>query len=98
MSTISGLSSIRAYKMSGNFTSNQIKYLDINKRVRLTKVGMQSWFSVNLTYISFFINMGSIGYCLLSDNANASLAGLLMNYAINLSSDIINFTNTFTIF
>ena len=42
--------------------------------------------------------MASIGYCLLSDNTNASLAGLLMNYAINLSSDIIIFTNSVTQF
>ena len=48
--------------------------------------------------MSFFINMGSIGYCLLSSNTNASLAGLLMNYAINLSSDINTTTNNITQF
>ena len=75
-----------------------MKNLDNNKRVRLTKTGMESWFSINLTYLSFFVNMASVGYCILSDNPNASLAGLLMNYAINLSSDIINFTNYVSIF
>jgi hypothetical protein len=75
-----------------------MRYLDTNKRVRITKAGMDSWFSINLTYLSFFINMGSIGYCLLSDNTNASLAGLLMSYAINLSSDIINTTNNISSF
>jgi hypothetical protein len=76
----------------------QAKKLDRNKRVRLTSAGLESWFSTNLSYMSFFINMTSIGYCLLSSNTSASLAGLLMNYAINLSSDVINFANVVTVF
>lgn len=98
LSTISGLSSIRAYRMTNEFTDKQMKYLDINKRVRLTKAGMESWFSINLTYLSFFINMVSIGYCILSDNPNASLAGLLMNYAITISEIIISLTNNIAVF
>jgi hypothetical protein len=42
--------------------------------------------------------MTAIGYCILSDNDNASLAGLLMNYALNLSDDIIGVTQTFAFF
>ena len=75
-----------------------MRFLNRNKQARLTRTAMESWFSLNLTYLSFFINMASIGYCLLSDNTNASLAGLLMNYAINLSNDIIVFTNSVTQF
>lgn len=59
---------------------------------------MESWFSVNLTYLSFIINMASVGYCIFTDNTDAALAGLLMNYAVNLSSDIISVTNNFAIF
>ena len=44
-----------------------------------------------LTYLSFCVNMTAIGYCILSSNDNPSLAGLLMNYAIGLSTDIIYF-------
>jgi ATP-binding cassette, subfamily C (CFTR/MRP), member 1 len=98
ISTVAGLSSIRAYRMTHQFMDRQAKNLDRNKRVRLTRTGMESWFSINLSYLSFFINMGSIGYCLLSGNTNASLAGLLMNYAVNLSGDIILFTNSVTVF
>jgi ABC-type multidrug transport system fused ATPase/permease subunit len=82
--------------MSNQFIEKQVKLLDINKRVRLTKTGMENWFAINLTYLSFFVNMAAIGYCLLSSNTNASLVGLLMNYAINLSSDIIEFTDSVT--
>ena len=70
---ISGLSTIRAYRMGQEFTNRQMVAFDINKRVRLTKAGMGSWFSINLTYLSFFVNLIAIGYCLLSDNSNASL-------------------------
>ena len=98
LSAISGLASIRGYKITHEFTNKQMKLLDINKRVRLTKAGMESWFSINLTYLSFLINTVSIGYCILSDNPNASLAGLLMNYAITLSNVIKNFTNDIAVF
>jgi len=59
---------------------------------------MSSWFSVNLTYVSFMINMASIGYCLLSANSNPALAGLLMTYALTLSSDITKTTDRITLF
>ena len=75
-----------------------MRFLDQNKRVRLTRTAMESWFSLNLAYFSFFISTVSIGYCIFSDNTNASLTGLLMNYAINLSNDIIIFTNSVTQF
>lgn len=63
--------------------------IDTNKKVRLNKSALESWFSLSLTYVTFLVNMSAVGYCILSDNNNASLAGLLMNYALNASSDII---------
>jgi len=98
ISTISGLATIRAYQLSSNFTHRQTSSLDLNKRVRLTRAAMNSWFSVNLTYVSFMINMASIGYCLLSANSNPALAGLLMTYALTLSSDITKTTDRITLF
>lgn len=68
-----------------------MKFIDINKKVRLNKSALECWFSLSLTYLSFIVNMSAIGYCILSSNENASLAGLLMNYALSLSSDIIGF-------
>jgi ATP-binding cassette subfamily C (CFTR/MRP) protein 2 len=68
-----------------------MKFIDINKRVRLNKSALESWFSLTLTYLSFLVNMSAIGYCILSSNDNPSLAGLLMNYALGLSTDITNF-------
>lgn len=98
MSSISGLSTIRAYQKQGDFINRQIIFIDNNKRVRLNKAALESWFSISLTYLSFLVNMAAIGYCILSTNDNPSLAGLLMNYALNLSSDIIGFTLSFAYF
>ena len=42
--------------------------------------------------------MTAIGYCILSSNDNPSLAGLLMNYAINLSGDISYLILSFSYF
>ena len=40
LSTISGLSTIRAYGKSQDFADWQFGYFDLNKRVRLTKSGL----------------------------------------------------------
>lgn len=56
--------------------------------MRTVKLGLESWFSLNLTYLSFFVNIVAIGYCLLSESTSAAIAGLLITYALNLSSDI----------
>jgi hypothetical protein len=72
--------------------------IDINKKVRLNKSALESWFSLTLTYLSFLISMTAIGYCILSSNDNPSLAGLLMNYAVGLSTDIIYVILTFATF
>ena len=42
--------------------------------------------------------MSAVGYCLLSSNNNASLAGLLMTYALSLSDDILFLTFTYAYF
>lgn len=42
--------------------------------------------------------MTAIAFCMLSSNDTASLAGLLMNYALSLSDDIINVTLSWAYF
>ena len=51
---------------------------------------LESWFSMRLAMLTFFINMSAIGYSILSNNQNAALLGLLLTYAMNLNEDIIN--------
>lgn len=57
--------------------------------MRLCREAMESWFSLRLSLLSFLINMSALAYCILSNNENASLAGLLLTYAGLLNDDII---------
>lgn len=66
----------------------QFDKCDINKRMRLTRSGLQSWFSLRLTLLSFFINMTAIAYSIFGGNSSSSLAGLLLTYALTFSQDV----------
>jgi ATP-binding cassette subfamily C (CFTR/MRP) protein 1 len=92
MSSINGLSSIRAYKMQSFFLESQMVTTDKNKRVRLSKAGLENWFCNVLGFMSYLINMPCIGYCMLSNNTNPSLMGLLMVYALSLSDCMVSMT------
>lgn len=70
----------------------QIRKIETNKRARITKEALGSWFSVRLTILSFTVNLFAIGFCLLGSTTDPSLAGLLLAYALNLSDDIISLT------
>ena len=89
-SAVNELGTIRAYNLEGEFLNNQIQKVDINKRMRVGREALESWFSMRLAILTFFINMTAIGYSILSNNTNAALLGLLLTYAMNLNEDIIN--------
>jgi hypothetical protein len=74
------------------FLETQIKKMDNNKRVRLTKAGLENWFSNILSLLSFFVNMPCIAYCMFNNSSNPSLVGLLMVYALSLSDSMIDLT------
>lgn len=44
-----------------------------------------------MAMFSFIINMSALAFSILSDNENASLIGLLLTYANQLSDDIVSF-------
>jgi len=91
MSTVNGLSVIRSYNLQEDFIKEQMKKVDRNKQIRITKDGLEGWFAQRLSLLSFVVNMAAIAFCLLSDNKNSSLVGLLMTYALTLNEDILNF-------
>lgn len=84
LSTISGLSTLRAYNKEREFTDEQYGHFDLNKRVRLTKSGLGNWFANTLAYLCFFVNIPCIGYCMFSDETDPAVMGLLMTYALFL--------------
>lgn len=92
LSTISGLSTIRAFGRQDDFTKAQLSYFDSNKRVRLTASGLESWFALVLSFLSFFINMPCIAYCMFSQGTDPSAMGLLMVYCLGVSEGIVALT------
>jgi ATP-binding cassette subfamily C (CFTR/MRP) protein 2 len=90
LSAINGIETIRAYNLEEKFLQMQIERIDQNKRLRITRESLESWFCQRLSLITFFINMTAIGYCMFSENENPSLAGLLLTYALTLADDIID--------
>lgn len=84
LSTISGLSTIRAYHKELEFSAWQFEYFDINKKVRLTKSGLKNWFANTLSYLCFLISMPCIAYCMFSSESDPSIIGLLMTYGLYL--------------
>ena len=90
-SAINGMGTIRAYGLECEFMNHQLEKIEINKRTRITREAVESWFALRLALLSFFVNMTALGYSILSGNENASLAGLLLTYTGLLSDDIIGF-------
>lgn len=58
--------------------------------MRVSRSAMESWFALRLTFLSFFVNMSAIAFCILSGEETASVAGLLLTYSTILSEDIIS--------
>lgn len=85
ISTISGLSTIRAFKKESYFSEGQHNFYDVNKRVRLTKNGVKNWFANTLAYLCFMISMPCIAYCMFISEPDPAVMGLLMAYALTLT-------------
>jgi hypothetical protein len=92
MSVISGLPTIRAFKKEEEFTQHQINCFDVNKRVRLTKSGLENWFSLTLSFVSFLINIPCIAFAMFSGNTDPAMMGLLMVYALKISDNVVYLT------
>ena len=67
-SAVNGVGTIRAYNLEQQFLHNQIQKVDTNKRMRVGRGGLESWFSMRLAMLTFLINMTAIGYSILSNN------------------------------
>ncbi len=92
VSTINGLSTIRAYKVEEEFLDMQIRKIGTNKGARITREALESWFAFRLTLLSFAISIISIVFAMVNTAIDPALVGLLLSYAFNLNDDIISVT------
>ena len=89
MSTISGLSTIRAFKNERLVSKTQMEYFDLNKTVRIDRSGLENWFSMNLAFLSFLIQLPVIAFSLFSPGTDPATMGLLMVYALKISKTVV---------
>lgn len=94
--TINGLPTLRAYELEQKFVERQTNLVNVNKRNRMTREAMESWFSQRLAWMSYFINITAIGYCIIASNytnwISGSMAGLLLAYAFSIDGNVIGLT------
>lgn len=72
--------------------------MTVNKRNRMAKEAMENWFEQRLAWMSFFINITAIGYCILAGGSSGAMAGLLLAYAFTIDEYVIRVTFIMSVF
>ncbi len=57
--------------------------------MRLTQRGLQNWLVNILTYLSFFVSLPCIGYCMFNNSDDPATMGLLLTYSLSLSDNVV---------
>lgn len=70
---------------------NYIQSVNNYKRVLYSRFGLTSWFILVLVYMTYLINMFSIGFCMFGPNINPSYIGLLLSYILNFNDELFQF-------
>ena len=60
--TISGASTIRAFKKTEKFRANHFKLQDRNLIAMITNKAVRSWFNIRLNFVTQFLILGSYTY------------------------------------
>lgn len=61
------------------------------KRVLYNRYALAGWFILVLVYLTYVINMFSIGYCMFGAIMNPSYIGLLLTYVLNFNDELFQF-------
>ncbi|KAL9657812.1 hypothetical protein ABK040_013150 [Willaertia magna] len=84
--TLTGLSTIRAYKKQSEFTLDNEKQLDRLNRACYAQLASQRWLAVRLELISALVVLASSIFSLLGKGGVASsMAGLSLSYALSVT-------------
>jgi ABC-type multidrug transport system fused ATPase/permease subunit len=76
----------------------QSEFVTVNKRNKTAKEAMNNWFAQRLGWLSFFINITAIGYCVLADNNSGAMAGLLLAYSFTIDKFVVYTAYNFGLF
>ncbi|KAI9204423.1 P-loop containing nucleoside triphosphate hydrolase protein, partial [Polychytrium aggregatum] len=85
--TLSGLATIRAYSVQGNFIRNNLRLLDGNNKIYYTSRMIERWLAVRLELLSsLLILMASLLTMLWRYSVAPGFAGLVITYSIQVLS------------
>jgi hypothetical protein len=61
------------------------------KTVQFNHFGFTNWFVMVLVYLTFIVNIFSIGFCMFAPGIDAVNIGLLLTYILNLNDELYQF-------
>ncbi|CAK90929.1 unnamed protein product (macronuclear) [Paramecium tetraurelia] len=94
--TVNGLNIIRAFRKQDQFLERHTKNIDLNRKIQVAQLQTTTWFSMNLTFTSFIVNISAIGFVLFFGSENPALAGLLMTVATVIDNSLQSAINSIT--
>lgn len=79
---------MRVFKKEKEFLEKHCENMDVNRRVFLELLGVQTWFMLVLGLVSLIVNAIALIYCVFFSFSNPSLAGLLLIYATQIDENV----------
>ncbi|CAG5132940.1 unnamed protein product, partial [Candidula unifasciata] len=84
--TISGASSIRAYRLKEEFFKESLVLVDINNQCAFASLSTARWLRVRLEALGNLIVLFAGLFAVISDNISGSLVGLSVSYALQVTN------------
>ena len=92
--TISGATTIRAFKTQFNFKERYFRLLNNYFIVSSYKFGTTNWYSMHLDFSSYLYSFFIVIFaCVFKDNFTAQAIGLLLKYSLSFSDQMLNSFN-----
>ncbi|OJD38972.1 abc metal ion transporter [Diplodia corticola] len=90
--SLSGISTIRAYRQQGRFAQENEWRVDANLRAYFPSINANRWLAVRLEFIGSIIILASAGFAIVSvstgSGLSAGMVGLAMSYALQITQSL----------
>lgn len=90
--SLSGISTIRAYRQQRRFSQENEWRIDANLRAYYPSISANRWLAVRLEFIGSFIILAAAGFAIISvsrkSGLSAGLVGLAMSYALQITQSL----------
>jgi len=90
--TLSGISTIRAYRQQSRFSRENEWRVDANLRAYFPSINANRWLAVRLEFLGSVIIFASAGFAIISvstgSNLSAGLVGLAMSYSLQITGSL----------